>query len=323
MAGINGGIIGPVSTVGPAPAKVTSFTSSGTYTPSFNRGSVTVLVVAGGGAGGGPDRGGGGGAGGFRTATCHPVPTNGTGITVTIGAGANQPGTSSGATTNQSGNNTVFASPSNPITSAKGGYGAWACGADASCSPQGVPAVAGAGGSGGGGVSSAPGSGFTHPSKAAGNTPPTSPSQGNAGGEGCNLPCSAGGGGGGAGAVGVNAGSNVGGAGGAGVSNSITGSAVVYAGGGGGHGMNGNAAGAGGNGGGGAGSAGPSSARGTAGSANTGGGGGGASLCNSGGGAGGSGIVVVKEPAKDNAVAPGVWSLNEVYDKVSAGTWTN
>lgn len=94
------------------------------------------------------------------------------------------------------------------------------------------------------------------------------------------------GGGGGAGAVGVSAASSVGGNGGAGVSNSITGSAVTYAGGGGG-GTAGGTAGTGGTGGGGAGS----TATGTAATANTGGGGGGGHSI--GGAAGGSGVVIV------------------------------
>ena len=40
------------------------------------------------------------------------------------------------------------------------------------------------------------------------------------------------------------------------------------------------------------------------------------------GGAGGSGVVVIKEP-EVLATAPGVWSINDVYDNVKAGTWTN
>jgi hypothetical protein len=39
--------------------------------------------------------------------------------------------------------------------------------------------------------------------------------------------------------------------------------------------------------------------------------------------AGGSGVVIVKEPAVDYlANTSGVWSLEAVYENVSAGTWT-
>ena len=58
--------------------------------------------------------------------------------------------------------------------------------------------------------------------------------------------------------------------------------------------------------------------------ANTGGGGGGL-VTNSGvsAGSGGSGIVVVREGAYTQKVAPGMWSINEVYDQVKQGIWTN
>jgi len=99
------------------------------------------------------------------------------------------------------------------------------------------------------------------------------------------------GGGGGAGAVGADATSTTHGAGGIGVSNTITGTAVYYAGGGGAAGAyNTPAGGAGGTGGGGAGAA-PGSGPGTSGTANTGGGGGAADAywgqSHGGGGAGG------------------------------------
>ena len=39
---------------------------------------------------------------------------------------------------------------------------------------------------------------------------------------------------------------------------------------------------------------------------------------------GGSGVVITKEPAVDFVSgASGVWNLDEVYDFVKAGTWTN
>ena len=59
----------------------------------------------------------------------------------------------------------------------------------------------------------------------------------------------------------------------------------------------------------------------TAGTTNTGGGGGGG-----GGGApkpggqGGSGVVIVKEPGTPKS-APGVWSMNTVFDLVKGGEW--
>jgi hypothetical protein len=37
--------------------------------------------------------------------------------------------------------------------------------------------------------------------------------------------------------------------------------------------------------------------------------------------AGGSGIVVVREAAHTKKVAPGVWSMNTVYDYVKQGIW--
>ena len=40
-----------------------------------------------------------------------------------------------------------------------------------------------------------------------------------------------------------------------------------------------------------------------------------------GGGNGGSGIVLVKE--KNHLIAPGMWNINEVYEKVKEGDWSN
>ena len=52
---------------------VHSFTSSGTFTPSFT-GNVEYLIVSGGGGtGGGPQGGGGGGGGGLLYASNYPV----------------------------------------------------------------------------------------------------------------------------------------------------------------------------------------------------------------------------------------------------------
>ena len=96
------------------PYTIHTFTGSATFTPSFT-GQVEVLVVAGGGGGGSAadsfwEAGGGGGAGGLLYASSYGV-SQGTGITVTIGAGGagglNQTNTSP---SNRSGNgsNSVF-----------------------------------------------------------------------------------------------------------------------------------------------------------------------------------------------------------------------
>jgi hypothetical protein len=237
--------------------------------------TVEYLVVAGGG-GGGASYGGGGGAGGYRTnyggtALSLNVATN---YNVTVGAGG-----ASAAPAGADGGNSVFST----ITSTGGGGGA-----DGNYVQSGKN-----GGSGGGG-------GYT--TNAGGSASPAG--QGNNGGSGSpnvSSNAAAGGGGGGAGAVGVSSSDkNTGGDGGAGLSNSITGSAVFYAGGGGG-GIGSNSTGStgsGGSGGGGTGSTGNNAA--TAGTANTGGGGGGGGQgpgVSAGGAAGGSGIVILRYPS--------------------------
>ena len=164
--------------------------------PSVHNDKVDYIVVAG---GGGTFRSlsAGGGAGGFRMSNVHGLPSpttsplaNPTGITVTAttypvtvgGGGSPGPaGTAGGAT---SGSNSVFST----ITSAGGGRGG--------TSGQGPGDQAGsAGGSGGGGDYN---TGTI--SGGAGNTPPVSPPQGNAGGNGTNSPYYPGGGGGAGGA---------------------------------------------------------------------------------------------------------------------------
>jgi hypothetical protein len=52
---------------------------------------------------------------------------------------------------------------------------------------------------------------------------------------------------------------------------------------------------------------------------NTGGGGGGRACNTNGSHTGGSGIVVIKQTTPK--CASGVWSINDVYDNVKAGTW--
>lgn len=257
--------------------------------------SVDYLVVAGGGGGGNStNSGGGGGAGGFRTDTGVSLNTN-TVYQITVGAGAAQgdPGSN--------GSNSVFQS----ITSTGGG------GAGANDS-------AGQNGGSGGGGSYYTGAGL-------GNTPSTSPSQGNNGAQGRfdvtkREYTSGGGGGAGAAAVQRPDSSQTASDGGAGTASSITGSSVTYAGGGGaGHalfsGGTGGAWYAGGAGGaGGGGQGGGNGTVSTAGSANTGGGGGGAGgqfdtspTTFYAGQPGGSGIVIIKIPNTNTALfTPGV-----------------
>ena len=278
------------------------FTGSGTFTVSAAatgapNNVVDYNVVAGGAGGGsnnyGPPRGsGGGGAGGFRIFSTAPgsnSPLNNSGaspntaITVTAqsypitigGGGAGAPSGSPDA--GSDGAASVFST----VTSAGGGKGGGHCN---SC--------AGTGGSGGGGRNAVCGG--------AGNTPPTSPPQGNPGGDG--APSSGnfdGSGGGGAGAAGSDGCASPGnGKGGAGsyIANPFvgptapsygtpgpTGSTRYFAGGGAGSPGPGGAV-TGGDGGGGP--------KGTAGTANTGGGGGANSPGS--GSAGGSGIVMIR-----------------------------
>jgi hypothetical protein len=249
-----------------------TFLSSGTFTPVKSL-TCDYLVVAGGGAGGSGvgEGGGGGGAGGFRTATGFSA-SSGISNTVTIGAGG-VAGTGSNNSTN--GSDSVFST----ITATGGGKGG------------GDGLNAGSGGSGGG--SSYAGS------VGSGNTPSTSPSQGNNGGAGLDnfpSPGTSGGGGGGASAVGATGRATGTGNGGAGTASSITGSSVTYAGGGGGGQNNTTTVSTGGAGGGGNGAT--NAVEATAGTANTGGGGGGQMV-----GAntrraknGGSGIVIIRYP---------------------------
>jgi len=286
--------------------KVAKFLGPGTFCVSAigntDANNLVSYVVSAGGAGGGygagAQTGAGGGAGGFREVVSPTSPYTGspiegypsapnriivtaTGYPIVVGGGgAAAPGTSAQGTP---GVNSTF----DTITSAGGGGGG---------SPVGSPIYPGlAGGSGGGGASEGCGSG------GAGDTPPTTPAQGFAGGTGTNSPPDLrSGGGGGATAVGTGGTPSplVAGAGGAGATTNITGAPVGYSGGGGG--------GAGGpsscdvapgpaSDGGGAG--GSSGAVGVNGTINTGGGAGGGKGGPPGatsGGAGGSGIVIIR-----------------------------
>jgi len=178
--------------------KIHTFTGDGCFVVSCagnpsGSASVDYLVVAGGGGGGGDEvstAGGGGGAGGFRYSAstfCSEGPgaplANPTGISVSAttypvtvgggGAGGSSPKPNDGT----QGSNSVFST----ITSTGGGFG------NGAGAPEGN---AGSGGSGGGARNTSAGSG---------NTPPTSPSQGNPGGaSSVGGPTYASGGGGGA-----------------------------------------------------------------------------------------------------------------------------
>ena len=242
--------------------------------------SADMLIVAGGGAGGSDAHGGAGGAGGYRTSTQNIF--QGTTYTITIGAGGTGVVNTGGSAMSGS-DSSISGSGITTITSAGGGGGS-----------KGHTTVAAAGGSGGGGAGSESSTNIA----GAGNTPSTSPSQGNNGGNSNHAsPHFATGGGGGASAVGQVGQSSTGGNGGAGTANSITGSAVTYAGGGGGscYSDGGGAAGSGGSGGGGAG--GSAGATPVAGTVNLGGGGGGASGdSQKAGGNGGTGVVILSVP---------------------------
>ena len=85
-----------------------------TFTPAFT-GTVEVLVVGGGGSGGG-HLGSGGGAGGMVFSRAFPV-SNGSGISVTVGAGGAAPGAYAQSSNN--GSSSVFGS----ITAVGGGGG--------------------------------------------------------------------------------------------------------------------------------------------------------------------------------------------------------
>jgi hypothetical protein len=247
--------------------KWTTATSSGSYTTDIAQ-DYEYLVVAGGG-GGGDTRAGGGGAGGMLSGTGFAVAaTTISGITV----GAGGAGATASNTPGSNGSDSVFST----VTSTGGGGG----------SGSGGSGGASDGGSGGGSTSD----------HGAGSYGDGTAGQGNDGADGSAAPNYGAGGGGGAGAAGTLGTTTVGGNGGVGLSNSITGSAVFYAGGGGGGTYLSSTPGSGGNGGGGDGKW---NAVGESGTANTGGGGGGGGhngTVGFDGGAGGSGLVVIRRP---------------------------
>ena len=186
--------------------KVHTFTSTGTSTLTFSRGGeVEYLVVA--GAGGGGSIGGGGGAGGFRTE--QNVISAGDKDVVVGDGGA-------GSVSNNPGGDGQSSSFNGLVSAGGGGGGRFgASGAD------GRP-----GGSGGGGGSS--GQAGLFPLAGIGNTPATSPAQGNDGGRGGQT-TTGGGGGGGAGGEGKSSTQTPARGGGVGASSAISGTEVVYA----------------------------------------------------------------------------------------------
>jgi autotransporter-associated beta strand protein len=278
----------------------TSFTLDGTsgtnsftnnYTPGGGLSQVNLslgffadyLVVGGGGSGGtaGDTSGtGGGGGGGLRAGTNLALVASN--YSVTVGAGGVAPNTSgSSSVQGVNGSNSVFGS----ITALGGGGGG-------RFNTSGN--IGGSGGGAGGRATTAGGAGTAGEGFAGGSSR-----------SGTTVGNAAGGGGGGAGSVGTNANNNNGGDGGSGLASSITGSSVLYSGGGGGGGVGG--AGAGGSGGGGAGSVSTTSTSGTAG---LGGGGGGAGTFAQGGN-GGSGVVIVSYEGA---------SLGSIGGTVTSGT---
>jgi len=278
--------------------KVAKFIAPGTFCVSAistcaANNLVSYMVVAGGG-GGGDQRGGGGGAGGFRelvspTAPYTASPLDGypnapnritvsaSPYAITVGGGAAGATTPGSAAPN--GNNSVFST----ITSAGGGGGG---------SHPPACNVGSAGGSGGGLIARC------HPGIAGGlgNTPPTTPSQGNPAGAGTSATgYFYGSSGGGATAAGSATSGTTAGTGGAGATTCISATPTAYAGGGGGGANTAPATQAGGTGGGGSG--GFSTTGGTAGGCNTGGGGGGGAGAHPpefNGANGGSGIVIIR-----------------------------
>ena len=258
--------------------------------------SVNYLVVAGGG-GGGFSYAGGGGAGGLLSSST-PLST-GVAYTITVGAGG--AGATANTATGTNGSNSIIFGLATAIGGGGGGSngGSFFNGA--------------AGGSGGGG------SGYNGSPVTSGGS--ATSGQGNIGGSGFNAPQAPAAGGGGAGAVGANGNASAGGAGGVGSSNSISGSAVTYAGGGGGGGGIGITGGAGGSGGGGAG--GTQAVAGTAASANTGGGGGGGGG-SANGAAGGSGIVIISYVGSQRGTGGTVTSSGgyTIHTFTSSGTYS-
>jgi len=269
---------------------------------TFDRDTTVRVLVVGGGGSGGRRQGGGGGAGAMIRGSL--LAKAGTTYTVTVGDGGAGIASSTAAGADANGNQGKDSKIADSVSTwflAKGG------GAGRSHL---VLTTDSSGGSGGGGCTAEDGSAERRNGGTAVTTNVPSGLYGYNGGSagrssdgncGTNA-CWAGAGGGGVTARGGNTVPCVtgtcaatGGLGGAGSSDDITGTAVIYAGGGGGGTGNGGIAGLGGTGGGGAGSVGYNSA--ASGAANTGGGGGGSGFDgnnNGASGAGGSGVVILQ-----------------------------
>ena len=201
------------------------FTGPGTFcvsslgNPGGGPNSASYLVVAGGGG----SNYGAGGAGGFRqSVTCAgTIPLSVSGFPITVGAGG--AGTPSGCASRGS------VSTFSTITSAGGGASGQAT--PASTSSTNAPGGSGAGAPGYDFPAPSPGSpgSTTHQNGGAGNQPPVSPPQGNAGGRGHGTygtsdNGSGGGGGAGSGAADTSVGTPGGTPGGAGAPSTILGS---------------------------------------------------------------------------------------------------
>jgi len=336
---LNGGIIGADNTPSPT-KKITTFTSNG----CFNRTATTaqVVIVAGGGGG---SYGGGGAGGVYVTGTDHPLPASA--VPVTIGAGG-AAAASNGCIAGH-GNDSVFASASDPITSLKGMGGGGQNPAPV------APLTSGYGSGGGGGFCNpADGGRGTHPGSYGGCS---SVYQGSPGGRAGNR---SGGGGGG-----CNAGQGMGNPGNEGGSNGGMGRDLTpigvptclgdcgFFGGGGQAGSQGHPSNPGAimraetdlssfvgkrqRGGGGAGIQGVpailcvcgyKSSDASSGAANTGGGGGGARYpgcapypVDKKGGAGGSGVVIVLECVGGSSAKSGIYKMSEQYVHAKRSSW--
>ena len=242
---------------------------------------VDYLVVAGGGAGGRDGgRGGGGGAGGLLTSIGQTPLTfsAGTQYVLTVGQG----GLANTSVINNGDDSELNGSDITLITATGGGRGG------GGPNTGGLNRSGSAGGSGGGAIAY-----YSGGNPGTGNTPATTPSQGNNGGDALSTNQYGAGGGGGAGAAGSNGSGNNGGTGGVGITNSITvasGTGPYYAGGGAGGGTGGNVSG----GSGGGGSFNNSTGIGSSGTNGLGGGGAGGSFATS--ASGGSGVIILRFP---------------------------
>ena len=309
------------------------FTTSTRPTPTTSTVQVEYLVIGGGGAGGG--WGGGGGAGGYLTnygGSKTPL-TSSANYAIVVGEGGVKQTVA--ATAANSGEDSSIIGTGISITATGGGAGGTKNGNTTE-----FPAQNGGSGGGASAMRSASVGG-------SGNTPSTTPSQGNNGGnspaQDPNFP--GGGGGGGANANGGNGQSAsgspayAGGDGGNGLASLITGTSVTRAGGGGGftYGISVTNVSSGGTGGGGAGgryvssgnSTNPSPSNAVDGQVNTGSGGGSGSVTQSGSGSswfggdtasGGSGIVILRYPTSSSSVIKTTGSL--VYTESTDGSDT-